>query len=224
MELLELGRRVDAELVGEDRAGSFEGRRARRPADPARYSASISSPHSRSRSGCSRVRASSSRDGFARADPDRAPTPIALLGGLEPQLLEPGDLARRARVRPPGPRAPDPARGRAPRRASRRRLGLEGIGSPCVAQEPFEAKRVDLVGFDTEQVAGRSALDGARSEHGPEARDVRLQRPASGVGWFLSPQGVDQPLGGHDLVRVQDQVSEGGPLFRTAERECAALP
>ena len=91
-------------------------------------------------------------------------------------------------------------------------------------QEPFEAERVDLVGFRAEQVPRGPALDGARSEHGPEARDVRLQRPPSGVGWFISPKGVDQPLGGHDLVRVQDQVSKGGPLFRTTERECAALP
>ena len=48
---------------------------------------------------------------------------------------------------------------------------------------------------------------------------MHLKRLLGGVRRALLPQGVDQPVPGHDLIGVEEQHGEERPLLRAAEIE-----
>ncbi len=54
-------------------------------------------------------------------------------------------------------------------------------------------------------------------------RDVRLDRVSCVLGWFVSPELVDQGLGRDELAGTHDQVREDGSLLRPAQRDRLAL-
>src|SRR5262249_28300975 len=56
-----------------------------------------------------------------------------------------------------------------------------------------------------------------------QARDVGLDGVAGGRWGCVAPQVIDQPGGGNDASRVQDQVGEQRPLPRPAKREAASV-
>jgi hypothetical protein len=221
VKLLQLLRGIDAKLVREDRAGPFERAEGIGLAVHAVQREHQLAPQPLAQGILTREPLQL-RHGLDMATEVELDGDL-LLCCLELELLQPGDLGRKGRlVRQVGERRPPPQIERF--RECRRGGTWLAVGSTRLMQQSFEAERVDIIGFGAEQVPGGVALDRTRAEHGPEARDVRLKGPACGVGGVVSPQRVDQPLGGNHLVRVQDQVSEDGPLLRTAEREGAFVP
>jgi hypothetical protein len=55
------------------------------------------------------------------------------------------------------------------------------------------------------------------AEHLAQTREVHLQRLAARLRRSLLPEGVDQAVGGDDLVRVQEQDREQRPLLGAAD-------
>jgi hypothetical protein len=53
--------------------------------------------------------------------------------------------------------------------------------------------------------------------------DVDLERGNGGAGRLGAPDGVDQPVARHHLVRVQEQEREQGALLRCSQWERALL-
>jgi hypothetical protein len=72
---------------------------------------------------------------------------------------------------------------------------------------------------DVEQVAGRPGHDGGPgAEHGPQMGNVALQRVHRGSRRVVSPHDVDEPIGAHDVSRLQRQRGEDCPATHTADR------
>ncbi len=69
----------------------------------------------------------------------------------------------------------------------------------------------------SQAVAGCVALDPVVAEGLPEVRDVGLDDVPGFLGRFFAPDLVDQRLGGHELVRADEQVGEDRALLRPAE-------
>ena len=86
-----------------------------------------------------------------------------------------------------------------------------------VSQERVESRSVELGGIEPQTVAGSVALDSVVTEGLPEVRDVGLDDVAGLLGWLLGPDLVDQGLGGHELVRTENQVGEDGALLGPAK-------
>ena len=84
---------------------------------------------------------------------------------------------------------------------------------------------VELVALDPHQITRRPGDEHARLRVGlerlPQARHVALEDGAGGGGHRLAPELVEQHVGRHDLVRVQEQDREHGSLLRAAERDRA---
>jgi hypothetical protein len=85
--------------------------------------------------------------------------------------------------------------------------------------QALSTRDVELVGLDPQQVAGCPGLQAVLAEQLPELRDVNLKRLMGRFRPLVLPKGVDQPLARDDLVRVQEQDGEEGPLFGAAESE-----
>jgi len=56
-------------------------------------------------------------------------------------------------------------------------------------------------------------------KHAPQLRDVRLQGVRGGLRRVLSPQLVDQAIGGYDLVGPDEQERQQGSPFGSSERK-----
>jgi ribosomal protein S28E/S33 len=52
-----------------------------------------------------------------------------------------------------------------------------------------------------------------------EMRDVALEHVRGRLGGRVAPKVVDQPIRRNDLVRVQEEQREDGPLLRAPERQ-----
>lgn len=144
-----------------------------------------------------------------------------LLHRLQPDLLEARDVALERRF------AGEVGERRAPPQLER--LGERFEGRARVVRQPrrlpherLEPQDVELSRIRADEVAGRPSLDPVRAHGAPEPRYVRLQRAPCRLRGFLAPQGVDQVLGGDDLVRAKQQVGEDEPLLGSAERDRAA--
>ena len=154
------------------------------------YSARMSSPADRSRSGCAATRAAQVRHSPARI-PEAQPGLGAVLGGGQPQLGPAGPPApgRSRRLGHVGQRGPAPQRA-APRRAARRRRPGPGPASA----RPRATSRVERgastsSGSDVQPVAGRV---------GPQHRAVRAAAgaaatPVPATRWPAPPGGVSRP-------------------------------
>ena len=66
------------------------------------------------------------------------------------------------------------------------------------------------------------ALDAVVAERLPEVRDIGLDDVPRLLGRLLAPDLVDQGLGGHELVRADEQMREDRALLGPAERDRAA--
>jgi hypothetical protein len=106
-------------------------------------------------------------------------------------------------------------------------MGGAGAG---VGDQPLEAVEVQLAGPQLEQVArrpGHQQLAGSPlrplGQQAPQPQDVVLQGGAGAWRRGLVPQVVDQLLGRHDLVGVQQQGRQQRPLQGRADRHRPAV-
>ena len=101
-----------------------------------------------------------------------------------------------------------------------------GKGAPPLLDQPLEAVQVELLGLETQAVAGGAALEEpggsaggpVRLEQLTQLRDVDLKRLGGGRRRPLAPKLVDQARTGERFVRVQQEEREQGPLLRAAHR------
>jgi hypothetical protein len=150
-----------------------------------------------------------------------------LLEPAQAELVEPGDLGSSEgvlrevgewRAAPEAEPLAKALRGRPRLPAGEIALGLLQQGAKAVG--------VELTGLNPEQVAVPVGLEPAGPgaggavpsvERSAQPRDVDLKRLDRAGGGLLPPELVDQPVAGHDLVRVQQEQREQGPLPRTSE-------
>ena len=132
------------------------------------------------------------------------------------QLFEPFDLVpSEIVVGELGERGTTPQRERLTQR--RKRIGvLETAG---VAEELFEAQRVEIAVVDPNEVAAGNGLDRGCAELFAQLRDEPLERFRSGLRRSPAPQLLDQAVARHRLVRVEEQEREQLPLVSAAEAQ-----
>jgi hypothetical protein len=138
----------------------------------------------------------------------------AVLERGEPQALEAGDLrSREVLVREVCERRPAPHRERLAqpsRRALRGRFARLG-------NDPLEARPVELVRLDAQQVAGLARDESPLAELFAQARDVDLNAFRRRARRLFRPKLVDQPRHRDDLVRVQEEDRQQRPLLPRPE-------
>ncbi|MGX1134666.1 hypothetical protein RKD49_006856 [Streptomyces glaucescens] len=135
-----------------------------------------------------------------------------------PLVLEPDDRrAREVLVRHVGVGGPPPQaqRVRQQGRPVPGAVGLAGTGG-----QRAERARVDRVGGDGEQIAGRLPDDQvpaaglARLQRAAQLGDAGLQRGGRVAGEPVTPQALDQPVGRHRPALGEQQVCEQRPHLR----------
>ena len=143
-----------------------------------------------------------------------------LLQADQPQLLQPGDLGLGERlVAEVGQRRPPPQGQRLGQQVGRLGGGAVGQGLAPLGEEALEPADIDLVGDGPEQVAGRPG-DQPPLRQGPaQPRHRRLEGVGRARGRVLAPQLHEDALAGHDLVGVQHQQGEHGPLAGSPVRD-----
>ena len=82
---------------------------------------------------------------------------------------------------------------------------------------------VELAVADPDEVAGGLRQDQIPAERLAQLGDVHLERRPGGVGRRGTPELVDEPVAGDDLVGVQQQEGEQGALLRAAELQDPAF-
>ena len=146
---------------------------------------------------------------------------------LEPQLVEAIDVGpRELLVGEVVERAALPERqGRS--QAIGCRVGIAVVQQPpALTGQPLEALGVDLIRAYLQHVSGRQrdenlvlASVAAWLERLAKMRDVALEHVRGGLRRRVTPQVVDQSVGGDDLVRTQQEQREHSPLLRASEWE-----
>jgi hypothetical protein len=138
----------------------------------------------------------------------------------EPQALESGDLrSREVLVREVCERRPTPHRERLAkpsRRALRGRFARLG-------NDLLEARAVELVRLDAQQVARLARDESPLAELLAQARDVDLDALGRRARRPLRPQVIDQPRSRDDLVRMQQQDREQRALLSRPEVQRAPV-
>ncbi len=129
------------------------------------------------------------------------------IGGLRRERL--ADEIREGRSAPLGERVPQQLRtageiARRDRPAARGRAGLE-------------AEEIERRGRRFEEISGLARLDGRRPERLAEPRHVDLHGGGGRRRRILPPQLVDDPVGGHDPVGVEEEQREDRSLPHPAE-------
>ena len=143
-----------------------------------------------------------------------------VLERLEPQLLEPGRLRLGKRlVREVGQRRAAPQRkGVAEQPRGGGRVTHRQRLAPFTGK-PLESMRIDLLRVHAQQVAGRARDNRVRPQQLAQPRDVDVHRLDGRLGQILSPQLVDEPVGGDELVGIHQQDRQQGTLSHSSERE-----
>ncbi len=143
-----------------------------------------------------------------------------LLHADQPQLLQPGDLGLGERL------VAEVGQGRPPPQGQRLGQGVGGLGGGPVGQglatlgeQALEPAQVDLVGDGPEQVPGRPGDQPPLGQGPAQPRHGRLEGVGRPRGRVLAPQLHQHALAGHDLVGVQDQQGEHGPLAGSPVRD-----
>ena len=81
----------------------------------------------------------------------------------------------------------------------------------------LEADRVDVLGVEVDQVPGRSRLDHVASQHAAQAEDAVLDVGVNRFRRTLTPKLVDQAIGRHHLIGVEQQEGENPLLLPATE-------
>ena len=99
--------------------------------------------------------------------------------------------------------------------------GREGLGSAL--DQALVAGQVELVGIESQRVARAMRFDPVRPERLAEAVDVHLERRDRRPRGLGAPQDVDQPVSRHDDLGVQEQERQQRPLLGCAQLQWAVL-
>ena len=154
----------------------------------------------------------------------------ALLERRDPKLLEPGDVLLQGRfVRDVGERRAAPQRQRLAQLLRGALRQPRGQRPPALLHEPLEPLGVQLADADPEQITGWAGDERAGRlrpgrERRTQARDLDLERVDRVGGGGVAPQPIDQPVGGHERVRAQQQHRQQRALPRPAEGEQPPVP
>ena len=89
----------------------------------------------------------------------------------------------------------------------------------CLRKQRLEPIDVQLPRLDSQQIARRTRLQPALTEHPSQPGDESLHQLGRGCGWPLTPKRLDQEVRRHDLVRVQEKRQQQRPLPSAAERK-----
>ncbi len=214
LELLQLRRRVEPELVGE--------REPRRPVDLERLrlaAAAVEREHQLA----AQPLAQGVRSDQLLQLPDERSVPAEPELGVDPLLLRRhAQLVETCGLEPRevllleiGERRPAPELERiAEQPGLRRRLRVS-----CLLQQALEAVAIDGIPPDDEPVAGRLRDEDVSPDQLAQRRHRVLERPGRRRGRALPPEVGDEPVGGHDLTRAQRQCGEEGTLLSARQRD-----
>ena len=140
------------------------------------------------------------------------------LEGAEARLLQPRDLALRERlVGEVGERGAAPQ----PQRCAEQLRRLVGRPSGSVRDEPLKPARVEPVGVDPNDVAGRARDEHTVAEHLPQLRDVPLDHLHRRRRRLPAPEFLAEDVHRDRLVRVHEQDREQRALLRPRQPEFA---
>ena len=198
---LQLRRRVDAELLGEEAPGLVVGgERVGTPTGGAQH------PHVlAAQPFAQRMRGDQGLDLGRVGTAQREPGLDVVLDGAEALLGEPEHvLAGEGRVGDVGEGGAAPQVECPAEQAG----GAGGIGSEDGAplrHEPLEPRDVDRVGRDVEAVAGRMRLDRRAGQRAAQPGDQRLQRVRRPGRRRVAPQAVREAVAGDDPAGLQRQ-------------------
>ena len=142
----------------------------------------------------------------------------ARLEGLEPQLLDAGDLGLRERLI--GEVAERRAAPQIQRLTQLARRPL-GVGHARLADQAFEACHVKLGAVDAQDVARRTRHQAALPEHLAQPRHVELDALGRGRRRRRAPEIVEQAVDRDDLVGVQQKHRQQRPLLPAADHQHA---
>ncbi len=141
----------------------------------------------------------------------------------EPRLVEPSGLREQRGL------IPDEVsqRGTSPQRQrvfeeSNRGARIRRQHLPSFAHERLETGNVQFRRIDPQAIAGGRPPDPVVADGLAETQHVGLDDLARCLGRFFSPDLVQQGLGGHDLVRPDQQMSQHRALLRPTERKRTA--
>ena len=110
------------------------------------------------------------------------------------------------------------------RQRFRERLcALLGELSACTFEQLVELHHVELLRSHTQPVPGRPRLDEAHAEELAQVRDAVLKRRDRPARLFVAPERVQQRVGRHDLVRMEEQHREQGPFAPRAQLQQAVV-
>ena len=143
----------------------------------------------------------------------------------QPDLLEPGDRAPGRSSRSRSPRAP----GRATEHSASRSRSDASAARPRASRlRPSSTSRSkrcrsSCVGLDPDEVAGRSGRQHVLRQRLAQPRDVDPQRGGSVLGRVVAPELVDQPVGGDDLVGMEQEHGEERTRLGPANGDLAVL-
>jgi hypothetical protein len=98
-----------------------------------------------------------------------------------------------------------------------RKRPITSIERPStLGDQLLEARNVDTIGLDGQQVAPSLGDDRIRGQQFPQIGDVPLQRLDRGRGCLIPPQLVDQPVRRERLIAVNQQQREQRALLCAA--------
>jgi hypothetical protein len=143
----------------------------------------------------------------------------ALLEGGHPELVEAQDLRLDERLVGEVGKCGAAPEGESVSQKSRRDLRR---GVTCSREKALELLQIELVRPDLDHVARFLRSDRlAWGKRLAQTRDVVLERVGGAARRLRSPELVDQPVAGDDLVRTREQHREQGPLPRSPEGDRA---
>ena len=95
--------------------------------------------------------------------------------------------------------------------------------APPLVYQPLEPVEIEPVRLDPDDVAGRSGRQHVLRKRLAKSRDVDPQRGGGALGRVLAPELVDQPVGGNDLVGVEEEQGEKRTGLGPTQRNLAVF-
>ena len=118
----------------------------------------------------------------------------------------------------------------APPQRQRLAQPLRGVGrqaagaqTPRLVHQPFELVEIEIVGLDPDQVARRPRGQHVLRKRLAKSRYMHVKRLVGALRRVLAPELVDQPVGGDDVVGMEQKHREKRARLGTAEGDLAAF-
>src|SRR4029450_11639817 len=220
VQLAELGRGIDPELVGEDLAGPLVGAK-RLALSPGAVQGEHQLFPEAFTERMTRRESLELADGLSEF-PDRELRVDPFLQCREAQVIEPCRLRSERRL------GREIAEGGTPPQIERvvectdRRLRVDRQESPGVAQEGLETNGIELRRLGPQDVTCPAPLDPLWPQGPAQMRGVALEGVPNGLPGLLTPHLVDEYVGRYEVVGAKKQVGQDRPLLGPPERDRGA--